>query len=232
MALHFYAMDHEGKYPSGGKTPEASLAMLFPEYAEADVLRGKTVRLRTTEQMLKKQKTLTPESCGWHYVKGFTENDDPTLAVAWDKVGLGHFGQRLRSGGHEVIYVDGSANVVSGPEWPGFLERQKQLLEKRTPQEKMEIPALTAELKLPDGTIVDHYDGAYILREDFFPTGSSSRVGPTLARFNLRWYRIDAETITRTLTLPSARLRSKPVKVEFQNDKPTTIAIIFEMEKY
>ena len=233
-ALRFYAIEHSGKFPTGGKTPEASLALLFSEYADAYLLRGKTVPLAVTQHALENQKTLTPESCGWHYVDGLTENDDPMIAIAWDKVGLGHNGQRPhRRGGHDVVYVGGLSDFVSGPDWPAFLERQKQLLESRTDMEKSGIPALTAMLKLPDGKIVDHLDESYVLSEKF-PTGFSESSGPRLSTNVLRWNRFQerAHPITFILTLPSMHLRSKPITVGIQDGKPATNTVLFEMEKF
>ncbi len=43
FALHQYAEDHGGAYPAGEATPEASLSLLYPKYANANVLQGKTV---------------------------------------------------------------------------------------------------------------------------------------------------------------------------------------------
>jgi hypothetical protein len=48
------------------------------------------------------------------------------LAVVWDKIGLGHNGQRLPSGGHSVLVIGGSESVISEAEWPAFLADQAQ----------------------------------------------------------------------------------------------------------
>jgi hypothetical protein len=52
------------------------------------------------------------------------------LAIVWDKVGLGHFGNRL-GGGHEVILLGGGCRIVTADEWTGFLEEQRSLLAAR-----------------------------------------------------------------------------------------------------
>ena len=131
MALLIYAQDHNGAFPSGGPTPEASLGLLYSNYADANVLRGKTVPLEVTKRALEVDGKLGPESTGWHYVEGLNESDDSRVAVIWDKVGLGHNGQ-LIDGGHEVVFLDGSTQYVSRSAWPKFLEDQKQLLAART----------------------------------------------------------------------------------------------------
>jgi hypothetical protein len=124
FALLSYAENHAGRFPVGGDTPEASLSLLYSNYLDANTLRGKTVPLKVVQQALAKNGKLGPESCGWHYVEGLTEADDLKIAIVWDKVGLGHNGQRVNGGGHSVIFLDGLDGFVSGKEWPAFLEEQ------------------------------------------------------------------------------------------------------------
>jgi hypothetical protein len=126
-----YAREHNGFFPAGGPTPEASLSFLYTNGLSAMVLRGKTVPLKVTQAALVKDGVLGPESCGWHYVEGLKDMDDPNIAIVWDKVGLNHNGRRFKGGGHEVIRLDGSTHYVSGPVRPKFLEDQKQLLATR-----------------------------------------------------------------------------------------------------
>ena len=131
MALLQYAEEHGGRYPSGEATPEASLSLLYPKYIDASTLRGKTVPLDTVENILGEGKRLGPHTCGWHYVEGLTKEDDPELALLWDKIGLGHNGERLSGGGHNVLFVRSEIRYVSGVEWPQFLKKQEELLAKR-----------------------------------------------------------------------------------------------------
>jgi hypothetical protein len=99
FALHQYAEDHGGAYPAGEATPEASLSLLYPKYANEYVLQGKTVPLDVVKVTLERGSRLGPDTCGWHYVEGLRLDDDPRLALCWDKVGLGHNGERLPDGG-------------------------------------------------------------------------------------------------------------------------------------
>jgi hypothetical protein len=133
IALARYAQDHGGRYPSGEATPEASLSLLYPKYIDADTLRGKTVPLEVVEYVLKQGKRLGPDTCGWHYVEGITDKDDPELALVWDKAGLGHNGERLSGGGHDVVFRYG-VRYVSGADWPEFMKKQEELLAKRKQQ--------------------------------------------------------------------------------------------------
>src|SRR4051812_16953607 len=52
FALQGYATDHGGSFPTGGATPEASLSLLYPKYADANLLRGKTVPEKVVQAIL------------------------------------------------------------------------------------------------------------------------------------------------------------------------------------
>jgi hypothetical protein len=131
FALQQYADDHGGAYPSGEATPEASLSLLYPKYANEWVLQGKTVPVDEVNAVLEKGERLGPDTCGWRYVEGLTTSDDPGLAVFWDKAGLGHNGQRLSDGGRMVLFVGRGLEYIPGEKWEAFLEEQKKLLGER-----------------------------------------------------------------------------------------------------
>ena len=226
LDLRCYAMDHDGRFPAGGDSPEASLSLLYSNYTGAYWLRGKTVPLEVAQAALAKNGKLGPDSCGWHYVEGLTEADDPQLAILWDKVGLGHNGQHMKGGGHEVAFVDGSHQFISGTRWPEFLETQKQLLAKRDAKAKQGLPALTAKIRFPDGKEVSEYDGSYKLSR-----GSGSESGTGLLLRWMRFYESDGPCTLR-LELPREHLRSKPVTVQVTSNRVAPEAIIFQMEPY
>jgi len=131
FALHQYAEEHGGNYPAGKATPEASLSLLYPSYANANVLQGKTVPLDLVKNTLERGDRLSPDTCGWHYVEGLTLGDDRRLALCWDKVGLGHNGQRNSDGGHTVLFVNMGYEYIEGSKWQEFLEEQERLLTDR-----------------------------------------------------------------------------------------------------
>lgn len=226
LALRTYAMDHNGRFPSGGETAEASLSLLYSNYVDAYTLRGKTVPPEVAQAALARRGKLGPDSCGWHYVEGLTEADEPEIAILWDKVGLGHNGERMKGGGHEVVFLDGSSQFVSGARWPQFLEQQQQLLGERSEAAKRGQPALTARIRLPDGAELSQYDGNYTLLR-----GNGRESGRGLG---LRWMRFDESDglCTLTLELPDKQLRSKPVTVEVSSGKVTPDAVVFEMAPY
>jgi hypothetical protein len=131
LALMNYSDVHGHAYPTGEATPEASLSLLYPNYADAELLRGKTVPVDVVNAVLESGNRLGPDTCGWHYVDGLTSHDDPKLALFWDKVGLGHNGERLPDGGRTVYFVNLNHEYIAGAVWEVFLEEQKALLANR-----------------------------------------------------------------------------------------------------
>lgn len=131
QALYYYAIEHGGAFPAGEETPEASLSLLYPKYANEYVLQGKTVPLDLVKATLERGDRLDPDTCGWHYVEGLRLDDDLRLALFWDKIGLGHNGERLPKGGRYVYSVNFVCNYIEGSKWGDFLEEQRRLLEER-----------------------------------------------------------------------------------------------------
>jgi hypothetical protein len=131
FALHQYAKDHGGDYPGGEATPEASLSLLYPNYADEYILQGKTVPLDVVKVTLERGDRLGPDTCGWHYVEGLTLDDDRRFALCWDKIGLGHNGQRLADGGRTVLFVNMGYEYIAGAKWQEFLAEQERLLGER-----------------------------------------------------------------------------------------------------
>ena len=233
--LRMYAEEHDGFFPRGRPTAEASLGLLYDGTNSwwFEILRGKSVPRAVTQEALEKKGALGPESCGWHYVEGLTLADDPSIAIVWDKVGLDHFGMRHKGGGHEVIFLGCSVQFVSGAEWPAFLENQKQLLADRAPEAVKGIPALVATIRLPTGQVLDRYDGPYELAEKSTSESGSGHGKSSGTGLELRWYRFVPDgQITFVLTLPSERLRSKPVTFTVKNRRASPSSVVFEMENY
>ena len=138
QGLAEYAQIHDGAFPAGEATPEASLSLLYREkagwggpLADARLLRGKTVPESVVEEVLKRGELLTPETCGWHYVEGLRLDDDHRLALFWDKAGLDHNGGLLPQGGHLVMLVSGFREHIPASKWEHFLEEQRKLLAQR-----------------------------------------------------------------------------------------------------
>jgi hypothetical protein len=231
--LDYYAHDHDGRYPAGEATPEASLSLLYPKYANAYQLSGKTVPPAHAEEILGRGEHLGPESCDWHYVEGLTLADDSRIAIFWDKIGLNHFGGRLLEGGHSIGRMGGACEVIPEKDWPLFLAEQEELLAKRDEQARKGEPPLVATIRLPSGETVDHFDGKWHLEVHGKAPGSSfssEGSGSVLDRKALRWYRLQEGAQTYVLTFVDKGWRSKPVEVRVKEGKATPKSIIFEME--
>lgn len=130
VSLFGYAERHDGWYPRGEATPEASLSLLYretPRSMDANTLRGKSVPEADVQARLDAGELLTPETCGWHYVEGLRSNDGSHLALFWDKAGLDHNGGRLPGGGHIVNFISGEREHVTADRWEEFLAKQQQL---------------------------------------------------------------------------------------------------------
>jgi hypothetical protein len=130
FALSDYADHNDGWFPKGEASPEASLSLLYreaPEQVSAYLLRGKTVPESAVRATLEAGQLLTPETCGWHYVEGLRIDDNSELALFWDKVGLGHNGERLPNGMRQVCFVNGMVKNIPGEEWEQFLAEQERL---------------------------------------------------------------------------------------------------------
>jgi len=130
--LDRYAMHHDGRFPSGGTTPERSLTLLYywsdKNRGILEVLSGPSVPLQRAEESIARTGWLDSESCGWHYVEGLSLNDNRKLALFWEKNGLGAHGRRHCEGSFEVVFVDGTKRRVPSEDWNDFLAEQERLI--------------------------------------------------------------------------------------------------------
>jgi len=253
-ALRTFAEDHNDQFPAGKATPEASLSLLYQgDYANAYLLRGKTVPEKTVATILKGGGLLGPDSCGWHYVEGLTVTDDARIAILWDKVGLGHNGQRLEDGAHEVIFVDGDRQFVAGEDWNGLLKGQQDLMAARAAAPSRGSAILSGQFFFTEGNSQwqSSHDGTFTLyakalndyRKDHYVSSTKPpldatdgyrvlRSGEALVPSALTWYRADVPTngvVEYTLTFPG--FRSWPVVVESTNGVPSEGRVLFEMSR-
>ncbi len=127
FALRDYAENHDNEFPAGERTPEACLALLFRSGVDAHLLSGKSIDAKCAQMALANTGTLSPDSCGWHYVPGLKLTDSPDLALFWDKTGLNHNGGKLSGGGYIVWFIDGDRRHIPAIEWQDFLKCQEAL---------------------------------------------------------------------------------------------------------
>jgi len=239
MGLELYARDNGARYPAGGATPEASLSLLLRyDFVDADALRGMIVPEKTIRRRLDSGQPLDAASCGWQYIEGLTEADDPEMAVLYCKQALGFNGERKKDGGRPVVFVGGSCRWISGGEWPAFLARQKELWSKRTEREKAGRPVVDVAIELPDGTRIKSENGPYTLRgqeKDINGyTDERMESGVGLDVHDLSWFHVPVRidftgSVTRTLSF--SNMVSAPVTVNFILGDPDRTNVIFKMTK-
>ena len=87
LALRSYATDHGGFFPTGGHSPEESLALLCTaQYGvSAEMLAADVTAIDSINDSVARGVPLAPDLCAWHYVEGLRMGEDPKLALLWEK---------------------------------------------------------------------------------------------------------------------------------------------------
>lgn len=231
--METYAQDHDGRFPAGERSPEASLSLLYREQlTDPYTLAGKGVPREKAKTILESGGLLDPDTCGWHYVEGLTKADDPRLAILWDKNRLGHNGQRTKDGGCEVVTVGNGREYISAEKWAAFMAEQEQLLRNRSERQKRGLPLIAATIELPDGSRINEVRGPYKMKEkteweDSSGDGSSS--GSALTSYDLLWFNAPENVKAITRTLSFSNLTSQPITVRFSNGIPDLTNVVFKM---
>jgi hypothetical protein len=232
-ALEQYAEEHGGRYPAGESSPEASLSLLCrSNYLDPATIRGMTVPESTVGRIFQGGGLLGPDSCGWQYVEGLTQADDPRLALLYCKQALGHNGQRTKEGGRQVVFVgSGRIDWISGDRWPVFLKEQKQLLLARSERAKVGAPLVSGVIELPDGRRIGSLDCDCNVKEESKGPNSSGRSSSSggFSRSDLVWYQAPLQDGYVTRTLAFSNLISDPVTIRFTNGVPDVTNFVFRM---
>ena len=128
MEMFTYADQHQGWFPRGEATPEASFSLLYNQQPEIGPhLAGKAVPMQESLDLLATGKPLTAKTCSWQYVEGLRRDDPAELALFWDKTGLGHNGEELRQKGRFVCFVSLEIKFIPNSQWKSFLANQAAL---------------------------------------------------------------------------------------------------------
>ena len=128
MEMITYAEKHQGWFPRGEATPEASFSLLYKQQPEIGPhLAGKAVPRQEALVLLANGKPLTAKTCSWQYVEGLRRDDPAELALFWDKTGLGHNGEDLHQTGRYVAFVSGHIEFIPNSQWKTFLANQAAL---------------------------------------------------------------------------------------------------------
>ena len=235
LAFLMYAMDHEGRFPAGQATPEASLSLLHKEgHISPSLLSGMTIPREKVEAILTGGELLGPESCGWHYVEGLTESTDPEIAILWCKEPLGHYGQRTKDKSREVLFVSGQYKSIPGDKWDEFLKEQERRLAQRSVREKAGFPMVNATVLSPDGVTINEHNGEYRHLEIFKEAGrtwTNSGSGRPFHGSALVIHRAPIQNGSLTRVISFSDFISEPVTVTFSDGVASHTNAIFRMRK-
>lgn len=131
MALFVYATDHKGRFPFGEPTPLRSLSLVQTYVGYKGHLAGLSGNVKETIRILNENKALTEKESSWIYVEGLRADDDPAIAVLWERTGgINGRGKRTQPGSHAVAYVNGAMAVIQANDWEEFVKNQQDLRQK------------------------------------------------------------------------------------------------------
>ncbi|MFK7911884.1 MAG: hypothetical protein AB8F34_14980 [Akkermansiaceae bacterium] len=120
-----YADNHGGRFPSSEQPDALGLSAIIDDNPfTLELIVGKAGDLEKAKEFHQKHGYLKPEHSSWHYVSGLT-TADTDKAILWDKIPLGHSGERTNRNTREVIMVNGAVKAIPESEWDDFLKAQK-----------------------------------------------------------------------------------------------------------
>ena len=138
-ALRSYADDNKGWFPVGKGDALKSLALLYPKYIgpRADLLAGISGDRSVVDALVKSGGEISGNISSWVYFDGLRVDDDPSLALIYERhTGLHFNGSRGVAGNHVVGFVDGSFSEIPDKLWSDWLAKQnikrKQTLSSRS----------------------------------------------------------------------------------------------------
>ena len=126
-ALREFAAGNSGNFPKVGTNSMESLLELYPKYlVDRTLLAGISGNRKLLEQEILTGAEITDDASSWAYWPGFGLDDDPEIAIIWErKAGLGFDGRR--SFGHAVGFISGEHRQVPDVAWESFLKQQDTL---------------------------------------------------------------------------------------------------------
>jgi len=136
-AFSCYARDNFGRFPTHTNGYGDALLLLVPTYISWSILTGPGDYDADAGKQWKQSGVNVPESkCGRVYVQGFTETNNPAIAILFDKVptpggdhchGLKRLSALLC---RDVLLLSGSRETIPESQWPEFSKKQIELLVK------------------------------------------------------------------------------------------------------
>ena len=128
MELERYADEHGGSYPSVDFEDHLGLDKLISpgDLLSLERVVGKAGDAEEAKRFFDENGFLLRRHSSWKYVSGLSSDSPSTLALAWDKIPLGHNGQRTSNNSREVIYPGGIVDTINQHDWNDFMEHQRQ----------------------------------------------------------------------------------------------------------
>jgi hypothetical protein len=139
-ALEHFAVEHEGWYPNQGMNAVDCLSALYPNLETE--LAGISGDRNEVSRRLATGKPIDESVSSWVYIPGLRTDDDPELALIWERrKGVGFNGRR--KDGYAVGFVSGGFEQIASEDWPEFAKRQETLRESVLSSREMQIPVRT-----------------------------------------------------------------------------------------
>jgi hypothetical protein len=128
-ALRTYALNHNGNFPTDTQGPQEALRQLYPVYlADWKLLAGLSGDRKELERDMSGHLGLSDSASSWVYWPGLKLDDDPDIAVIWERrSGVRFDGSRAH--GREVGFVGGDMRQISDAAWGAFVRDQAQMRE-------------------------------------------------------------------------------------------------------
>ena len=122
-----YAQENNGNFPRSEVPNALGLSALIESNPGAlEYVVGKAGDLKAAERFYDENGFLEARHSSWEYTEGLSV-DDTERALLWDRIPLGHHGERTKTNSREVILIGGRVLVVPEGEWKDFIKNQSNI---------------------------------------------------------------------------------------------------------
>jgi hypothetical protein len=132
LGFQAYAHEHQGSFPSNTNGfGNALLVLVKGGYCTIGEITGPGDDGRVFGEAMKTGAPIPEERCSRVYIQGLSGNDNPQIALLFDKKpthGGDHFRRPWRPLLREVSLLDGSMQAILEKNWPAFASNQVELL--------------------------------------------------------------------------------------------------------
>ena len=135
-AMRAFASANNGSFPSGRLNPNDALKVLYPAYLpDPSPLAGLSGDRKLLYRELRAGSPISERASSWVYWAGYRSDDNPEIAIVWERrAGLSFNGRR--QSGHAVGFIGGNMRQVQEANWNSFLKEQEALRRKALEERK------------------------------------------------------------------------------------------------